>query len=62
MTTDQPQPDKPPGKPRGKALRLTDEQLDAMAQVTPADVPFARNLWQELAPKWAEHLPDAVER
>lgn len=51
-----------PGKPRGKPVMLTAEQLDALAHVSEADVPMARNLWAELAPKWAEKLPDAVTR
>jgi hypothetical protein len=50
MPDPQPQPAEPPGRPRGKALRLTDEQLDAMAHVTDGDTPAAEDLWRRHAP------------
>lgn len=50
-----------PGKPvpLGRPLQLTDEQLDLLSQVTPADIEKAKVFWRANAPKEFKTLPDA---
>ena len=45
--------------PLGRPLELTDEQLDEMSQVTPADIEKARVFWRNSAPPEFETLLDA---
>lgn len=60
--SDQPQQPEPPGRPRGKAIRLTDEQIEAMAQVDAGDAIHAEDLWRRYAPRWATELLRADEQ
>ncbi len=46
--------------PLGKPLELTDEELDALAIVTPEDIQEARELWIKANPELADLL-DVVE-
>lgn len=45
--------------PIGKPLDLTDEQLDELAEVTPADIVRAKVFWRTHAPEEFEDLLDA---
>lgn len=45
--------------PLGKPLALTDNLLDQMAQVTPADIEKAKELWRNSAPPEFADLLDA---
>lgn len=54
---DSPKTDKP--KPLGRPIQWTDEQLDALSQVSPADVQAATDLWKTLAPAGYKQLLDA---
>ena len=45
--------------PIGRPLELTDEQLDEMSQVTPADIEKAKAFWRTFAPSEFESLLDA---
>lgn len=45
----------PPGKP----LRLTDEQLEELAQVTPADIEKAKAFWKNNVSEKFKTLLDA---
>jgi hypothetical protein len=55
------QPEKPPKRPDLTALPLTDEQLDALATVTDADVLAAQQAWQRHADKAYRNLLLAEE-
>ena len=46
--------------PLGKPLELTDEEMDALAQITPEDIRAARELWIKANPELAGLL-DADE-
>lgn len=46
--------------PLGKPLELTDEELDALSQITPADIEAAKLLWVKANPDLADLL-DAEE-
>lgn len=46
--------------PLGKPLELTDEEMDALAQITPEDIQAARELWIKANPELADLL-DVVE-
>ena len=46
--------------PLGKPLELTDEEMDALAQITPEDIRAARELWIKANPELADLL-DVVE-
>lgn len=48
-----------PSRPRGSALRLTEEQLAAMAETDEGDAVAAEALWKRLCPKWAKSLLQA---
>lgn len=50
----------PPRKPLGKALRRTAADLDRLAEITPADIQAARQLWHELAPEKCRGLIEAM--
>jgi hypothetical protein len=56
---------KAPKKPKtpkvklGKPLEWTDEMLDEMAQVTPADIAQAQAFWRNNAPERFKTLLDA---
>lgn len=56
-------PEKPkpikPKRTKGKPLPLTDEELDAMSEITPADIAGAKALWDEFAPPDMRGLLDA---
>jgi hypothetical protein len=52
-------PDQKKKVPLGKPLELTDEQLDALAQVTPADIEKAKVAWRSNAPEKFKTLLDA---
>jgi hypothetical protein len=43
----------------GQPLPLTDEQLDVLAEVTPADIEKAKAFWRTHAPEPFETLLDA---
>ena len=45
--------------PLGKPLQLTDEQLEELAQIMPADIEKARAFWRAHAPEGFEDLLDA---
>lgn len=45
--------------PLGKPLALTDEQLDQLSQVTPADIEKAKVAWRTSAPQEFKTLLDA---
>lgn len=45
--------------PLGKPLELTDEQLDQLAEVTPADIEKAKIFWRAKAPEEFKTLLDA---
>lgn len=45
--------------PLGKPLDLTDEQLDQLAEVTPADIEKAKVFWRTHAPEKFRDLLDA---
>jgi hypothetical protein len=45
--------------PLGKPLQLTDEQLDQLAIVTPADIEKAKVFWRNNVPAEFETLLDA---
>jgi DNA-binding GntR family transcriptional regulator len=47
-------------KRKRQARRLTDEHLDALAQITEQDIEAARRWWAEHAPDGYEDLLDAV--
>ena len=51
----------PPSKkiPLGKPLELTDEQLDQLAEVTPADIEKTKVFWRTHAPEKFKDLLDA---
>jgi hypothetical protein len=53
-------PDDPP-RAKGKAIRRSDEELDALAEVTPEDIEAARDLWDKDAPERYRGLIDAEE-
>jgi hypothetical protein len=53
-------PDKKP-VPLGKPLELTDEELDALAEVTDEDVAAAKLLWRKSVDTEIADLLDAVE-
>ena len=44
----------------GPPLDLSDDDLDALSQITLADVKKATALWHALAPAWATDLIDAA--
>ena len=46
--------------PLGDLLELTDEELDALSQITPEDIRAARELWIKANPELADLL-DVVE-
>jgi hypothetical protein len=52
-------PDEPRKIPLGKPLELTDEQLEELAQVSPADIEKAKALWRAHAPEEFRDLLDA---
>lgn len=45
--------------PLGKPLQLTDQQLEELANVTPADIAKAQALWRNSVPKKFKTLLDA---
>lgn len=45
--------------PLGTPLRLTDEVLDALSTVSPADIEKAKELWRNTAPPEFASLLDA---
>lgn len=45
--------------PLGKPLELTDEQLDELSQITPADIEKAKVFWRNNAPAESATLLDA---
>jgi len=45
--------------PLGKPLELTDEQLDQLSEVTPADIEKAKVFWRSNAPEEFKDLLDA---
>lgn len=45
--------------PLGKPLKLTDEQLDQLAEVTPTDIEKAKVFWRTHAPEEFKTLLDA---
>lgn len=47
--------------PLGKPLELTDEELDALAIVTPEDIAKARRLWIQSVPAEIKSLLDVQE-
>ncbi len=47
-------------RPQRRADPLTDEQLDALAQVAAQDIEAARQWWQEHAPPGYESMLDAM--
>ena len=47
--------------PLGKPLDLTDEELDALAEVTEDDIEAARRLWIESVDDEIKGLLDTVE-
>ncbi len=51
----------PPKKrvPLGKALKHSDEQLDQLSQITPADIEAAKVFWRKHAPAKHKKLLDA---
>jgi hypothetical protein len=53
-------------KPLGDPIQWTDQELDAMAQVTPADIELAKEVWRANAsPKYAnllDAMPDDDEQ
>lgn len=49
--------DKP--KPLGRPIQWSDEQLDALSQVGPADVQAATDLWKTTVPAEFKNLLDA---
>lgn len=52
----------PPNKvPLGKPLELTEEELDALAEITPEDIEAAKRLWRKAAPAEFKNLLDAEE-
>ena len=50
----------PPKIPLGKPLQLTDEELDAMAEITPEDIEKTKKLWRKVAPDKYKDLLDAT--
>lgn len=52
----------PPATPAqlGPPLALTEAELDALSQISRADVKKATALWHALAPGWATDLMDAA--
>lgn len=53
---------KRPRKPLGKAIVHTDEELDQLATVTPADIEAASALWKASAPPALANLLDAKQK
>jgi hypothetical protein len=45
--------------PLGKPLDLSDEDLDELAEITPADIVEAQSRWREDAPAEFKNLLDA---
>jgi hypothetical protein len=43
----------------GPPLGLTDDEIDALCVISPADVKKAAALWRTFAPPWAKDLIDA---
>lgn len=64
MATDNPtNQDKPPKpKPKGKALRWTESDMDALAEVTPADMERARQLIDKYGGPMLSGMQDATKR
>ncbi len=46
-------------KARGKALRWSEEDIEALAEVTPADIERAKVWWRTHAPPIAKDILDA---
>jgi hypothetical protein len=40
-----------PGRPWGRALRRTPDEIAALSRITPADIESANRLWEANAPK-----------
>lgn len=57
--SDQPAKPNKRRKPLGKAIRHTDEQLDELSQVTPADIEAAAALWRASVKPELRDLLDA---
>ena len=45
--------------PMGKPLDLTEEQLDVLAEITPADIERAKIFWRQHVPEEFQDLLDA---
>ena len=47
--------------PLGKPLELSDDDLERLSQVTPADIEAAKQFWRKYAPEEFINLLDTVE-